>query len=108
VVARYATASGAPCTIFRLKNVFGKWCRPDYNSVVATFCHNIAHDLPISISDPDRELELVHVDDVVEAFLTEVRDQRSEGRGQRPEGRGQRPEGRDQRSTTGRWRRATG
>ena len=68
VVARYAEVSGARCTIFRLKNVFGKWCRPNYNSVVATFCHNIAHDLPITISDPARELELVHVDDVVEAF----------------------------------------
>ena len=48
VVARYAEASGARCTIFRLQNVFGKWCRPNYNSVVATFCHNIAHDLPIT------------------------------------------------------------
>ena len=55
--------------IFRLKNVFGKWCRPNYNSVVATFCHNISHDLPITISDPNRELELVYIDDVVAAFL---------------------------------------
>jgi UDP-2-acetamido-2,6-beta-L-arabino-hexul-4-ose reductase len=69
--------------IFRLKNVFGKWCRPNYNSVTATFCHNIAHDLPITISDPDRELELVYIDDVIAAFLSvldvpEVRGQRSE------------------------------
>lgn len=85
VVARYAQASGALCTIFRLKNVFGKWCRPNYNSVVATFCHNIARDLPITISDPTRELELVHVDDVAGAFLSEVRDQRSETGGQRSE-----------------------
>ncbi len=56
--------------IFRLQNVFGKWCRPNYNSVVATFCHNIAHDLPISISDPDKELELVYIDDVVAEFLS--------------------------------------
>ena len=69
IITRYAAASGAHCTIFRLKNVFGKWCRPNYNSVVATFCHNIARDLPITISDPDRGLELVHVDDVAEAFL---------------------------------------
>ena len=63
--------------IYRLHNVFGKWCRPNYNSVVATFCHNIAHDLPITISDPARELELVHVDDVVEAFLSaEIRGQK--------------------------------
>ena len=45
--------SGAPVAIFRLKNVFGKWCRPNYNSVVATFCHNFARDLPIQISDPE-------------------------------------------------------
>ncbi len=64
VVAAYARATGARCTIFRLQNVFGKWCRPNYNSVVATFCHNISRDEPITISHPDRELELVHVDDV--------------------------------------------
>ena len=75
VLARYAEVSGARCTIFRLKNVFGKWCRPNYNSVVATFCHNIAHDLPITISDPSRELALVHVDDVVDAFMAELRSQ---------------------------------
>lgn len=72
--------------VFRLSNVFGKWCRPNYNSVVATFCHNIAHDLPINISDPAKELELVYIDDVITAFLSvldgpEVRGQRSEARG---------------------------
>jgi len=55
--------------IFRLKNVFGKWCRPNYNSVTATFCQNIAHDLPITISDPGKELELVYIDDVMAAFI---------------------------------------
>ena len=55
--------------VFRLHGVFGKWCRPNYNSVVATFCHNIARDLPIVISDPAREIELVYVDDVVHAFI---------------------------------------
>jgi len=78
VVARYAAQSGAPVMIYRLPNVFGKWCRPNYNSVVATFCYKIARDLPITISDPARELELVHVDDVVEAFLSEISGQRSE------------------------------
>lgn len=68
----FAAQSGAHVRIYRLKNVFGKWCRPNYNSVVATFCHNIANDLPIQISDPSRELKLVYVDDVVEAFLTEL------------------------------------
>jgi len=68
----FGDQSGARVCIYRLKNVFGKWCRPNYNSVVATFCHNIANDLPIQISDPSRELELVYVDDVVNAFLAEL------------------------------------
>ncbi|MBX7234912.1 MAG: NAD-dependent epimerase/dehydratase family protein [Caldilineales bacterium] len=85
VLADYAARSGAAVTIFRLSNVFGKWCRPNYNSVVATFCHNIAHDLPITISDPAREVPLVYVDDVVEAFLAEVRSQESGVRDQRSE-----------------------
>ncbi|MEN6449988.1 MAG: NAD-dependent epimerase/dehydratase family protein [Thermoguttaceae bacterium] len=71
---QFAAETGAPIAIFRLKNVFGKWCRPNYNSVVATFCHNIAHDLPIEISDPNRQIELVHVDDVVAAFMAEMAD----------------------------------
>jgi UDP-2-acetamido-2,6-beta-L-arabino-hexul-4-ose reductase len=55
--------------VYRLTNVFGKWCRPNYNSVVATFCHNIAHGLEIAISDPARELQLVHIDAVIDDFL---------------------------------------
>jgi len=70
----FALETGATVAIYRLKNVFGKWCRPNYNSVVATFCHNLAHDLPISISDPVREVELVHVDDVIGRFLAELED----------------------------------
>ncbi len=50
-IANYAQRTGAPAIIYRLPNVFGKWCRPNYNSVVATFCYNIARDLPITISD---------------------------------------------------------
>lgn len=69
ILQEWSTEAHAPCVVFRLQNVFGKWCRPNYNSVVATFCHNIAHDLPISISDPNRALELVYIDDVVSAFL---------------------------------------
>jgi UDP-2-acetamido-2,6-beta-L-arabino-hexul-4-ose reductase len=72
VVSRYAAQTGARVMIYRLKNVFGKWCRPNYNSVVATFCHNIAHDLPITISDPDRELDLVYIDDVMDCFRREI------------------------------------
>lgn len=69
---RWAQRSGARLRIYRLKNVFGKWCRPNYNSVVATFCHNIACDLPITISDPARVVDLVHVDDVAAAFAAEI------------------------------------
>lgn len=58
-----------PTHVFRLPNVFGKWCRPNYNSVVATFCHNIARGLPIQISDPKAPVTLVYVDDVIERFL---------------------------------------
>lgn len=55
--------------IYRLPNVFGKWCRPNYNSAVATFAHNIAHDLPIQINDPSAMLQLVYIDDVIADFL---------------------------------------
>jgi UDP-2-acetamido-2,6-beta-L-arabino-hexul-4-ose reductase len=69
---KFADESGAETVVFRFKNIFGKWSRPNYNSVVATFCHNIARDLPITITDPDRELELVYVDDVVAALVDEI------------------------------------
>jgi UDP-2-acetamido-2,6-beta-L-arabino-hexul-4-ose reductase len=65
----FGRGTGASVFVFRLNGVFGKWCRPNYNSVVATFCHNIARDLPVSISDPAREIELVYVDDVIRAFI---------------------------------------
>jgi UDP-2-acetamido-2,6-beta-L-arabino-hexul-4-ose reductase len=64
--------TGNPVYIYRLPGVFGKWCKPNYNSVVATFCHNISHDLPIQINDPSSELSLVYVDDVVEEFVSIV------------------------------------
>ncbi len=72
VLRRFAEESGAACVVYRFKNLFGKWCRPNYNSVTATFCHNIAHDLPIQISDPANELELTYIDDVVAAFSREL------------------------------------
>ena len=65
----YSLRAGAPVSIYRLPGVFGKWCRPNYNSVVATFCHNIARGLPVTISDPTRPLDLVYVDDVVSRFV---------------------------------------
>ena len=60
---------GSPVYVFRMEGVFGKWCRPNYNSVVATFCHNIARDLPIQVRDPAFELPLVYIDDVVRCIL---------------------------------------
>ena len=69
---RFAENTGAECVIYRFKNLFGKWCRPDYNSVTATFCHNIANGLPIQISDPTHEIDLTYIDDVVEAFVSEM------------------------------------
>lgn len=68
-LSAYATGTGAPVAIYRLANVFGKWCRPNYNSAVATFCHNIARGLPIQINDPAAEVRLVYVDDVIDALL---------------------------------------
>ena len=70
---QYAADTGASVRIYRLKNLFGKWCRPNYNSVTATFCYNIARDLPIAVNDPASELELSYVDDVVAAFRSEIR-----------------------------------
>jgi len=61
--------TGCPVHVYRLPGVFGKWCKPHYNSVVATFCHNISHNLPIQVNNPDFELSLVYIDDVVEEFV---------------------------------------
>lgn len=58
--------------VYRFPSIFGKWCRPNYNSVIATFCHNIARQLPITISNPDTELELVYIDDLVEEILDAI------------------------------------
>ena len=65
----HGSRTGAPVYVFRMEGVFGKWCRPNYNSVVATFCHNIAHGLPIQVRDPGYELPLVYIDDVVACIL---------------------------------------
>jgi UDP-2-acetamido-2,6-beta-L-arabino-hexul-4-ose reductase len=64
--------TGAEGVVHRLKNLFGKWCRPNYNSVTATFCHNVARGLPLQISDPSNVVELTYVDDVVGAFVAEI------------------------------------
>ena len=65
----YAAEAGAKVLVYRFPNLFGKWCRPNYNSAVATFCNNIANDLPITVNDPKIELELLYIDDLVEEML---------------------------------------
>ena len=69
LVRDLASDLGDAALIFRLPGVFGKWCRPNYNSVVATFCHNIARDLPIHVSDPSTTLKLVYIDDLVSRII---------------------------------------
>lgn len=65
----YAEETGAKVLVYRFPNLFGKWCRPNYNSAVATFCNNIANDLPIQVNDPAVELELLYIDDLVEEMI---------------------------------------
>ena len=65
----YGEQSGAKVLVYRFPNLFGKWCRPNYNSAVATFCNNIANDLPITVNDPAVELELLYVDDLVDEMF---------------------------------------
>lgn len=65
----YAKETGAKVLVYRFPNLFGKWCRPNYNSAVATFCHNIAHELPITVNDPSVIMHLVYIDDVVDEFI---------------------------------------
>lgn len=79
VVEDYSRKSGAPVYIYRLPNVFGKWSKPNYNTVIATWCHNISRDLPIEISDPSIELRLVYIDDVVEHFARHLFDESQNG-----------------------------
>ncbi len=65
----YAKETGAKVLVYRFPNLFGKWCRPNYNSAVATFCNNIANDLPIQVNDPSVELELLYIDDLVDEMI---------------------------------------
>ena len=69
----YGQETGADVLVYRFVNLFGKWCRPNYNSVIATFCHNYAHDLPITVSDPAVQLELCYIDDLVEEMICALR-----------------------------------
>lgn len=65
----YGEETGAKVLVYRFPNLFGKWCRPNYNSAVATFCHNYAHDLPITVNDPAVQLELLYIDDLVDEMI---------------------------------------
>ena len=68
----YAKETGAAVYVYRFPNLFGKWCRPNYNSAVATFCNNIANDLPIQVNDRSTQLELLYIDDLIEEMLDAV------------------------------------
>lgn len=72
---QYQRETGAKVYVFRFPNVFGKWSKPNYNSAVATFCYNISHDLPITLSDPDTVLHLAYIDDVAEALVALLDDE---------------------------------
>ena len=69
LVFAYGRETGAKVLVYRFPNLFGKWCRPNYNSAVATFCHNYAHDLPITVSDPSVQLELLYIDDLIDEMI---------------------------------------
>jgi len=69
----YSKETGAPVYVYRFPNVFGKWCRPNYNSAVATFCNNIANDLPITVNDPNVNMTLVYIDDVVAELIAALK-----------------------------------
>jgi len=68
----YAKETGTTIYVFRLPNVFGKWCKPNYNSAVATFCHNIARGFPVTINDPEAVMNLVYIDDVMDSFIKAI------------------------------------
>ena len=70
---RYAGETGAKVLVYRFPNLFGKWCRPNYNSAVATFCNNIANDLPVRVNDRSTKLELLYIDDLVDEMIAALR-----------------------------------
>lgn len=75
LLLNYSQETGSKVFVYRLPNVFGKWCRPNYNSVVATFCSNIANELPIQVNDSNTIVNLVYIDDVVNEFINAMNDQ---------------------------------
>ena len=79
ILEKYSEETGAICYLYRLANVFGKWSRPNYNTVIATWCHNITHDIPIQVNEIETELSLVYIDDVVDGFIRHLDDNRNSG-----------------------------
>lgn len=73
----YGEETGAKVLVYRFQNVFGKWCKPNYNSAVATFCNNIAHDLPIQVNDPKAIINLIYIDDVVNELINAIENKES-------------------------------
>ena len=69
LIFQYGRENGVETYVYRMPNVFGKWCRPNYNSAIATFCHNIARGLPITVNDPSHRMQLVYIDDVVAELI---------------------------------------
>ena len=78
LIFSYGVEQDVAVYVYRLPNVFGKWCRPNYNSAVATFCHNIANNLPIQVNNPDVDISLVYIDDVVHSFINKLKNGASE------------------------------
>tara|TARA_R110002072_G_scaffold258339_1_gene417006 strand:- start:5221 stop:6366 length:1146 start_codon:yes stop_codon:yes gene_type:complete len=78
LLLNYSKETGAKVLIYRFPNVFGKWCKPNYNSAVATFCHNIAHGLPIQVNDPNVMMTLVYIDDVIQELINALVDRANE------------------------------
>lgn len=79
---QYSKETGAKVLVYRFPNLFGKWCKPNYNSAVATFCHNIANNLPITISNRDNQITLVYIDDLINEMIAALNGQEHSGNGQ--------------------------
>lgn len=79
IIKEYGTNSGAKHYIYRLPNVFGKWCKPNYNSFIATFCHNISREIPIEISNKNSKVNLVYIDDVCSSFISLIQSNKEKG-----------------------------
>ena len=87
-VFAYGEKTGAPVYVYRFANVFGKWCRPNYNSAVATWCHNIARDLPIEVRDPNATVTLIYIDDLIRTIVGHLKEKVKEiGRGRQWKGK---------------------